>query len=60
MIAHIRREIHLVQELKINMLIDTDIMISKQFVLDLSKKTASINSCSCLFDLDIKIPRVFI
>ncbi len=59
-IAYIQHEIHLVEELKANMLAGTDIMMPEQFVLDFNKKTAFIGSCSCLFDLDIKIPRVSI
>ncbi len=59
-IVHIRREIHLVEELKANMLVGTDIMTPEQFVLDLNKKTAFIGSCSYSFDLDIEIPRVSI
>lgn len=35
-------------------------MTPKQLVLDLNKKTAFVGSCSCLFDLDIKIPYVSI
>ena len=58
--AHIRREIHLVEELKANMLVGTEIMTPELFVLDLSKKTAFIGSCSYSFDLDIEIPRVSI
>ena len=38
--AHIWREIHLVKELKANMLIGTDIMTPEQFVLDLSTKNS--------------------
>lgn len=60
MIAHIRHEIFLIKELKANMLVNIDIIISEQFILDLSKKTAFIRSYSCFFDLDIKIPYVFI
>lgn len=37
------------------MLVEIDIMKSKQFVLDLNKKIDFISSYSCLFDLDIKI-----
>lgn len=54
--AHIRREVHLVPDLKSNMLIETDIMTPKQFVLDLSKKSAFIGSCFYKFNLDIKTP----
>ncbi len=35
-------------------------MMLEQFVLNSSKKTVFIGSCSCLFDLDIEIPRVSI
>ena len=42
------------------MLIGIDIMTLEQFVLDFSKKTAFIDSYSCLFDLHIEIPQVSI
>lgn len=58
--AHIRREIHLVLDLKANMLVGTNIMTPEHFVFDVNKKTAFIGSCSCLFNLDIEIPRQFV
>lgn len=52
--AYSERAIHLVQDLKANMLVMTDIMTPEQYVLDINKKTTFIRSCFWLFDLDIK------
>ena len=53
-------KIHLVEELKANMLVSTDIMMPEQFVPDLNQKTAIVRSYSCSFNLDIEISRVSI
>lgn len=52
--AYIQREVHLVPDLKANMLVKSNIMTPEQFVLDLKKKTAFIKSCFCEFNLDIE------
>lgn len=55
-----QRKIFLVEKLIANMLVSTNIITAKQFVLDLSKKIAISSTGSYLLNLDIKIPRVFI
>ena len=52
--ALIRREIHLVDNLKINMLIDNDVTVSEDVVLDLVKKQALIDSCDVTIALDVR------
>lgn len=52
--VHIQCEIYLILGLKANMLVKTKIIILEQFVLDFNKKTAFIESCFCLFNLDIE------
>ena len=49
-----RRETHIVDDLKINMLIDNDIIDSKIFIIDLNNKTARINSCDVTVSIEIR------
>lgn len=46
--ACLRREIHLVEGLKVNILIDIDVLIFENFVLDFQKSHALINSCDVI------------
>ena len=50
----IRREIHLMKELKINVLIETNILTSKKFVLNFKKNETSIKSCSVIISIMFK------
>ena len=50
----IRREVHLVDNLKVNMLIDNDVTVSESVVLDLVKKQALIDSCDVTIALDVR------
>ena len=52
--AHIRREIHVVDDLKVNVLVGVDILAAESMLLDFGKKTLSIGSCQDLVtDIDI-------
>lgn len=59
-IAHIWHKIYLVEKLKTNMLVGTNIIMLKQLILDFSKKTVFIESYFCSFDIDIEILYAFI
>ena len=50
----IRREVHLVNNLKINMFIDNDVIVSENVVLDLIKKQALIDNCDVIIALDVR------
>ena len=50
----IRREIHLVNNLKINMFIDNDVIVSESVVLDLVKKQTLIDSCDVIIAFDVR------
>ena len=52
--AHIRREIHVVDDLKVNVLVGIDILASESMLLDFGKRTLCIGSCQNLVtDIDI-------
>ena len=50
----IRREIHLVNNLKINMFIDNDVIVSENVVLDLVKKQTFIDNCDVIIVFDVR------
>ena len=52
--ALIRREVHLVDNLKTNMLIGNDVTVPESVVLDLAKKQALIDSCGVTIVLDVR------
>ena len=52
-IARFRREVHLVEELKANFLVGTDILGPEQISIDLGKKEAHIGSCGVTIPIDI-------
>ena len=52
--ANITRKIHLIDDLKINMLIENDILEFESFIIDVSKKTITINNCEIIIELFIK------
>ena len=52
-IARFRREVHLVEHLKANMLLGTDILGPEQITIDLGKKEAIIGSCGVNVPIDI-------
>ena len=47
----IRREIHLMKNFKINVLIETDILTSKKFVLNFKKNETFIKNCSIIISI---------
>ena len=53
-LANIIREIHLIDGLKINMLIENDILELEGFIIDVSKRTTTVNSCEIIIELFIK------
>jgi hypothetical protein len=53
-LIEIHRELHLVKELKVNMLIENDILRSKEIIIDIQQKTATIRSCENLI-IEVKI-----
>ncbi len=53
-IAHIRREIHLVDDLKANMLIGNDIIEPEGIVIDAKKREMHIGSCDITAKVEIK------
>ena len=55
--ATFRREIHVVDDLKTNILIDNDIMSSKDISIDSDKYTAHIESCKITILVEIKNSR---
>ncbi len=50
----IHREMHLIENLKANMLIDNDILESKEIIIDVQEKKTIIRSCQNLI-IDVKI-----
>ena len=50
----IRREIHLINNLKINMFIDNDVIVSESVVLDLIKKQTLIDNCDVTIVFDVR------
>lgn len=52
-IARFRREIHLVKDLKANILLGTDILGPEQFSIDLGRKEATIGSCDVIIPINI-------
>ena len=50
----IRKKIHLIKNLKINIFIDIDIIISKNIVIDLIKKKTIIQSCDIIVFFEIR------
>jgi len=53
-IAHIRREVHLVDNLKTNMLIDNDVIEPKSIVIDAKKREVYIDNCDVTTHVEIK------
>lgn len=53
-LIRIIEEIHLIDELKINLLIDNDFLESKDFIIDINNRKASIISYNVIIDLFIK------
>ena len=52
-IARFRREIHLVDDLKANLLVGTDILGPEKIAIDLGKREAFIGSCNVTVPIDI-------
>ena len=53
-LASITRELHIVNELRANVLIDTDIIESKEIVLDIAKQKTYIISCDATISINAK------
>ena len=58
--AMITREIHLIDNLKINMLIENDFMKSKKIDINVTKEIAHIDSCDVIVALNVKISRIIV
>ena len=56
----ITREIHLIDNLKINMLIENDLMKSKKIDINVTKETAHIDSCDVIVALNVKTFRTIV
>lgn len=56
----ITREIYLVDDFKINILIDNDLLDSKRITIDVTKKFAYIESCDVIVDIEIKTIRIVV
>ena len=50
----IRREVHSIDNLKVNMFIDNDVIVSESVVLDLVKKQTLIDNCDVIITLDVR------
>jgi hypothetical protein len=53
------REIHIIENLKANMLIENDVLDSEEFVLDVSNKSVYIKSCNIIIELKIRSRETF-
>ena len=56
----ITREIHLIDNLKINILIENDFMKSKKIDINMTKKIAHIDNCDVIVALNVKISRIIV
>lgn len=59
-LACIIQKIYLIDNFKVNMLIDNDIIKFENFVIDISKRTAIIESCEIITNLFIKQRKLFV
>ena len=53
--VHFQREIHLIDQLSIKILIDVDIMMFEQMILNVKKQKLTIKNCDVTIDLNMKI-----
>ena len=51
--AHFIREIHLIDNLSIKILIDVDVITSKEMIIDVDKQTVTIDSCDVTAKLHV-------
>lgn len=51
--AHFRREIHLVNDLTAKILIDVNIIVSKEMIIDVDKQTVAIDNCEVIAKLHV-------
>ena len=56
----ITREIHLIDDLKINMFIENDLMKSKKIDINVTKRIAHIDNCDVIVALNVKISRTIV
>ena len=56
----ITREIHLIDNLRINMLIENDLMKSKKIDINVTKRIVHIDSCDVIVALNVKISRTIV
>lgn len=58
--AKIVREVHLVDDLKANMLIGNDLIGPEGITIDVASKSAYISSCGLTVPVEVKTPRVVV
>ena len=59
-LTFIAREIHLINDLKAKMLIENDLLSSKDFIIDIEKKSTTIDSCEINIALEIQFKDSFV
>jgi len=59
-IAYIRCEVHLIDNLKINMFIDNDIIKLEDIIIDVKKRKVHINNCDIIINVEIKFSKSII
>jgi len=59
-IAYIQREVHFVDNLKINIFIGNYIIKSKDIVIDIKKREVYINNCNIIINVEIKFSKLVV
>ena len=59
-IIKITRETHLIDDLKINMLIENDCIDFKKIIVDVANNIVYINSCDVIVAMNVKISRIIV
>ena len=59
-LACITREIHLIDDLKVKMLVDNDFLSFEGFIIDIEEKSATIESCEISIALKIQLKELYI
>ena len=59
-LTFIARKIHLINDLKVKMLIENDLLNSKDFIIDIEKKSTTIESCEINISLKIQSKESYI
>lgn len=55
--AHMHRELHIVKELKANLLVGNDILAMERVIIDLANKSAMISSCQVTISVAVRLKR---